>query len=548
MVHEGLSDPILTHLAEQDRTPWYKKPNLRKMYFFLFLCAMGVEMTSGFDSTLMGTLQFSPTWNKYFDTSGYKDPKTKKLALEPGLLGLVNSCYQLGSLIGIPFVPWYSQLFGRRWSVMTGSLIMVVGAILQGFAQNLGMYIFARMALGFGIVMCIVSASALIGELGHPNDRATLTSFFNASYFLGAIAAAAIAIATSDMKTDWSWRLPSLLQMCPSLLQICFIFFVPESPRWLVSKDRYDDALELLIKYHGEGDRDSVLVQAEMAQIQSTIKIELEHAKQSWMDMLRTSGMRRRVIIASFLGFFTQMSGNTLISYYQSTLFNMMGYTTNYAKTRINVANNCWGLLTASCAAIAVGRFPRRAMFMTSAATMFLMFLGFTVAMEKLAEASNETPSRVNKPAAHAALFFYFAFTPCYNIGNNAITYTYLTELFPFAQRARGIAIEQVWGKISGFFTQNVNSIAITHIGWKYMAIITAWLVFEFSFIYFMYPETAGRTLEELAFLFEDKEYADQAIIAVEKRIHHEGMAPAEIPDGKTVVQEHEVARDQKFA
>jgi hypothetical protein len=64
MVHEGLSDPILTHLAEQDRTPWYKKPNLRKMYFFLFLCAMGVEMTSGFDSTLMGTLQFSPTWNK----------------------------------------------------------------------------------------------------------------------------------------------------------------------------------------------------------------------------------------------------------------------------------------------------------------------------------------------------------------------------------------------------------------------------------------------------------------------------------------------------
>jgi MFS family permease len=86
-----------------------------------------------------------------------------------------------------------------------------------------GMYIFARMVLGFGIVMCIVSASALIGELGHPNDRATLTSFFNASYFLGAIAAAAIAIGTSDMKTDWSWRLPSLLQMCPSLLQISFI-------------------------------------------------------------------------------------------------------------------------------------------------------------------------------------------------------------------------------------------------------------------------------------------------------------------------------------
>jgi hypothetical protein len=81
-----------------------------------------------------------------------------------------------------------------------------------------------------------------------------------------------------------------------------------------VSKDRYDEALEALIKYHGEGDRDSVLVQAEMAQIQSTIKIELEHTNQFWMDMLRTSGMRRRVVIASFLDWFTQMSGNTLIS------------------------------------------------------------------------------------------------------------------------------------------------------------------------------------------------------------------------------------------
>ncbi|KAN0122810.1 hexose transporter-like protein [Hyaloscypha variabilis] len=542
MVHEGLSDPILTHLAEQDHTPWWKKPNLRKMYVYLFLCAMGVEMTSGFDSTLMGTLQFSATWNKYFDSAGYKDPKTHKLALEPGLLGLVNSCYQLGSLVGIPFVPWFSQLFGRRWSVMCGSLIMVVGALLQGFAQDLGMYIFARMTLGFGIVMCIVSASALIGELGHPNDRATLTSFFNASYFVGAIAAAAIAIGTSDMKTNWSWRLPSLLQMTPSLLQITFIFFVPESPRWLVSKDRYDEALELLIKYHGEGDRDSVLVQAEMAQIQSTIKIELEHTKQSWMDMLRTSGMRRRVVIASFLGWFTQMSGNTLISYYQSSLFNMMGYTSNYAKTRINVANNCWGLITATAAAIAVGRFPRRIMFMTSAATMFCMFLGFTVAMQKLGAAADKKEP-VPKAAAHAALFFYFAFSPCYNIGNNAITYTYLTELFPYAQRARGIAVEQVWGKISGFFTQNVNSIAITAIGWKYMAIITAWLVFEFAFIYFMYPETAGRTLEELAFLFEDKEYADQAIIAVEKRIHHEDMRPRDFPDGKAGVQEHEVAK-----
>jgi hypothetical protein len=109
--------------------------------------------------------------------------------------------------------------------------------------------------------------------------------------------------------------------------------FLPESPRYLISKDRRDEAFDILVKYHvscsdgnlssptdsatrpqAEGDRDSVLVRAEMAQIETTIKIELEYAKQSWMDMLRTAGMRRRVLIASMMGLFTQWSGNTLIS------------------------------------------------------------------------------------------------------------------------------------------------------------------------------------------------------------------------------------------
>lgn len=65
----GLSDAILTRLVEEDRIPWYKKPNLRTMYIFLFLCCMGVEMTSGFDSQLINTLQFSQPFNKC--KSGY---------------------------------------------------------------------------------------------------------------------------------------------------------------------------------------------------------------------------------------------------------------------------------------------------------------------------------------------------------------------------------------------------------------------------------------------------------------------------------------------
>jgi MFS family permease len=151
---EGASDPILTRMSEEDKVKWYKKPNLRHMYIYLFLCCMGVEMTSGFDSSLINVLQFSPAWNKcklssiflwelitfsnilFTDFSdGTKDDKGAPV-LSASLLGFVSSCYQLGSIIGVPFAPWFNQRFGRRWAIMAGSCIMIVGALIQGFAQN----------------------------------------------------------------------------------------------------------------------------------------------------------------------------------------------------------------------------------------------------------------------------------------------------------------------------------------------------------------------------------------------------------------------------
>lgn len=85
------------------------------------------------------------------------------------------------------------------------------------------MYIVARMMLGFGIPFCIISGSAMLGELGYPKERPILTSLFNASYFIGSISAAAITMGTNYIASDWAWRIPSYLQMAPSLIQIALI-------------------------------------------------------------------------------------------------------------------------------------------------------------------------------------------------------------------------------------------------------------------------------------------------------------------------------------
>lgn len=118
-----------------------------------------------------------------------------------------------------------------RWStppvLLTTQYVNPFSVPLQSSNKSsVAMYIIARMILGFGIVFCIIAASAMIGELSHPKERAIMTSLFNASYFIGAITASAITIGTVEINNDWAWRVPSILQICPSLLQICFVLYV----------------------------------------------------------------------------------------------------------------------------------------------------------------------------------------------------------------------------------------------------------------------------------------------------------------------------------
>jgi sugar porter (SP) family MFS transporter len=431
------------------------------------------------------------------------------------LKGIIAAAYSLGAILSLPFIPIVNEKFGRRWSILAGSVIMCIGAIIQGFAQNgqstpivqwaciltsssAGMYIAARIILGFGIPTCIVSGSSLIGELSHPNERPILTSLFNVSYFVGQIAAAGITFGTNSIPSNWGWRIPSLLQMVPSILQIVFIFLVPESPRWLITRGRSEEAYDILTKYHAEGDRDSEFVRAEMTQMQTTIHIELEASRKSWLSVFHTASMRRRVFISSFLGLFTQWSGNTLISYYLGDLLAMIGHTDSIFKQKINVAVACWSLVCGVAVALLVKRFKRRTMYLTCTISLLVVYICWTVTMQQSIVAKNAGVK--NSAAGAATIFFIFAYSPCYNIGYNALTYTYLVELWPYAERSRGIAWFQLFGRLAGFFTTFVNPIGLQNISWKWLITYCCWLAFEVAFVWFLFPETADRTLEELAF------------------------------------------------
>lgn len=500
----GAADPVLTQAVENDPVPWYKKPNLRRLYFMMFPTLIFVEVTSGFDSQLINSAQLVPSWKVYFNNPA------------GALQGIIASMYSLGAICSLPFVPLINDRLGRRWAIMIGSSIMIIGAVIQGAANGIAMYLIARWLLGFGIPMCIVAASSLLGELGYPKERPILTSLFNASYMIGSILAAGISFGTQQMSGNWGWRIPSLLQAAPSLVQVIFIFFIPESPRFLISKDRHDEARAILLKYHAEGRTEDVLVNAEMAQIEETIRLELEASKQSWSDMIRSAGMRRRLLIGSLLGLFTQWSGNTLISYYLDKILTQVGFTDPQVKGKLNVGLNAWQLVNGVIIALIVKKFKRRTMYLVCTCSLLIVYASWTVTQERYL-------STGSLAAGNLVIFWMFAYSPCYNLGYNALTYTFLVELYPFATRSRGISLFQLFGRCAGFFNTFVNPIGMENAKWKYLLSYVCFIAFEIVCIYFLWPETSGRTLEELAFLFEDKDLAEQAARVTEKQLHGEG-------------------------
>ena len=145
---------------------------------------------------------------------------------------------------------------------------------------------FISVGLGSGING--IASPLLITELAHPNQRGKITAVYNTFYYFGSTIAAWTTFGTLQIKSNWSWRLPSLLQVAPSALQLSLLWLLPESPRWLISKDRQEDALNVMAKYHANGNTHDQVIMFEFAEIREALKEEKVNSKGRYLDLINT--------------------------------------------------------------------------------------------------------------------------------------------------------------------------------------------------------------------------------------------------------------------
>lgn len=448
--------------------------------------------TNGYDGSMMNALQSEKQWNTYFNSP------------HGSQLGLLNAIQHIGSLAAYPFAPYMSDGIGRRGTVIFGATVMCAATAIQTAAQSVRMFLGARFLIGFGLSFAGNAAPLLVTEIAYPKYRAPMTSLYNSLYASGAIIAAWTAYGTQFIPTSWSWRIPSLLQGLPSMLQVCLVGFMPESPRWLVSVGRDAQALRTLAYYHADGNEKDPLVVYEYEEIKASIHFDRNVASNiGYKSLFTTVGNRKRMRIILAIAFFSQWSGNGLVSYYLNKVFDTIGITDSTIQLLINGILSIWNLFWGISAALLVDRLGRRLLFLTSVGGMIIFFIMQTVCSAIFAQ-------RQTEGAAHAVIAFIFLFYAAYDVAFLPLIISYTVEILPFPIRAKGFTLYSLTLSIALIFNQYVNPIALEKLGWKYYIVYICWLAFEGVYLYFFVTETRGLSLEETAALFDGAEAIDQ--------------------------------------
>ncbi|KZS87251.1 general substrate transporter [Sistotremastrum niveocremeum HHB9708] len=485
--------------------PWWKNSRLVHLNACIVLLLI-TSSTNGYDGSMMNGLQSLPQWVNYFNNP------------TGGKLGLLNAIQNIGSLGAYPFAPYCSDYFGRRATIFFGACVMLAGAIIQTASQTVGMFIGARFLLGFGLTFAANAAPLLVSELAYPTHRAQLTSLYNSLWYSGAIVAAWSTFGTFHIQNTWSWRVPSALQALPAIAQVLLIWLIPESPRWLISKGKETQALDILSYWHARGNREDPLVQYEYEEIKTAIEFDRTVAANvGYRSLFATPGNRRRMRIIIAIAFFSQWSGNGLVSYYLSKVFDTIGITDPTTQLGINGGLQIYNLIVAVIASFLVERCGRRAMFMTSAAGMIVMFTLQTVCSALYAQHGT-------KSAGDAVVAFIFLYYGFYDIAFTPLIVSYTVEILPYNIRAKGFNVFNFTISLSLIFNQYVNPIALSHIGWKYYIVYVVWITFELVYVYLFVIETKNRTLEETAVLFDGEDALQE--------ISHKAAVHAHLEEG----------------
>ena len=403
----------------------------------------------------------------------------KVFSLSPFMQGAVVSSLLVGATVGALVAGPLSDRFGRRPVLISAAIIFIVGALLAALTPNAAILIVARFVLGLAVGTASLLVPLYIAEMAPADVRGALVNFNQLMITIGILVSYLVGYALASAQ-GWRWMLG--LAVVPAAMLGLGMLFLPETPRYLVSRHLPERARAVLRRIRSE-----TSVEGELNEI---IAVEEQERRESrgWDELLQP-WVRPMLLVGVGLAVFSQITGINTIIYFAPSTFQATGF--GASASILATAGVGVVLVVGTILAIMViDRLGRRSMLLIAFAGMgvSLGLMGLAYLLPNL--------SGVVGWLAIACVTVYIAF---FSFGLGAVIWVVVSEIYPLTVRGSGMAMATTGHWVANFvvsltYLSLIQAIGETFTLWLYAVMCVG----AFLFCYFLVPETKGRSLEEI--------------------------------------------------
>ncbi|KAF1353818.1 general substrate transporter [Delphinella strobiligena] len=472
----------------EDGIPHYWGVTGKKLQLLVTVVATTDFLLFGYDQGVMSGIISAPAFTTAF-------PEVEG---DSTYEGFVTAIYAVGCLLGAVFILVVGDHLGRRKSIFLGATIMIIGVIIQVSTHPVGsgataQLIVGRCITGFGNGINTSSIPTWQAECSRSHNRGLLICIEGGNVAVGTLIAYWIDYGCQYGPADLVWRFPIAFQCVFALIVLALMTNLPESPRWLLTKDRHEDALTVLSGLSGKP-RDDPEVQIQAAAIVEGIRASGHKGGVTPFSALFTGGTSqnfRRMILGASSQMMQQLSGCNAVIYFFPLLFQQSIGTSHNLSLLLGGINMVVYSIFASTSWFFVERIGRRKLFLIGTVGQCLsMVITFGALIPGTTEAAK---------GAAVGLFTYIAF---FGATWLPLPWLYPAEINPLKTRSKANAVSTIFNWLWNFFIVMITPVMLDGIGWGTYLFFAAMNAIFFPIIYFCYPETAGRSLEEVDLIF----------------------------------------------
>jgi MFS transporter, SP family, arabinose:H+ symporter len=379
-----------------------------------------------------------------------------------------------GTVIGAVFGAYPTDGIGRRKTLIVIGVLFLISAIGSSIAQSPEIFALFRFLGGLGIGASTIAAPAFISEVAPENDRGKLVAMYQFNIVFGILMAMLSNYLLQNIGTDpWRWMLG--VMAIPSIIYLALVFFIPESPRWLIThKGDNEAATKILQTIYNKND-----VSQELRSISA------DNASANKQDSIFSTKYRFPLILAFLLAMFNQFSGINAFLYYAPRIFEIAGLEKSGAllsSVGVGVVNLIFTLIGLSL----IDKWGRRQL-------MYIGSIGYIVSLSLVALAFYLKWQGIAIP------LFLFLFIASHAIGQGAVIWVFISEIFPNHLRANGQAFGSSVHWVLAAIIPSLVPVLFNTIGPAIVfAIFALFMVFQLVFVIKIMPETKGVSLEDL--------------------------------------------------